>query len=404
MKNTGLCKVVLLALAVIFAGMDVSAENIAKVVDENGQPIAGAQVSILIYASQSASGQAETAQKSDSLQTQLPKSADEKLMITTDSNGNFILPAGTEGYKIVSVKKEGYEFAASDQPVLVTKSQNSDNEIQAVLIQKPAPAFMICSEKILRFKAGNSDSYVMNTESCLISENKDKIKSDNSGLVTMNNVPSTNGITIHSSINSSGDAWVLTLTAESLEGGIAATDTKLYLAPEAGYESKLTIEFPIASNAQEFRKYVYIKAPAKKEKQADAKSVEYVFSRLEVEVIEGKVELIANVQSYSNPDGSRNLHYQPQFQEAQRKEIQARLNKGMEDKSLTPEEIEQMQWMASQSVSSDGSRWDFDNNRQRINKQRDQLRRAAEGRTRPAIKVPGKNNGEISETSSGENK
>ncbi|MEN6307987.1 MAG: carboxypeptidase-like regulatory domain-containing protein [Anaerohalosphaeraceae bacterium] len=404
MKNTGLCKVVLLVLAVIFTGMDASAENIAKVVDENGQPIAGAQVSILIYASQSPSGQAETAQKSDSLQTQLAKSADEKLMVTTDSNGNFILPAGAGGYKIVSVKKEGYEFAASDQSILVTKSQNADNPVQAVLIQKPSPAFLICSEKILRFKAGNSDSYVMNTESCLISENKDTITSGNSGSVTMNNVPSTNGIAIHSSINSSGDAWVLTLAAESLDGGIAATDTKLYLAPEAGYESKLAIEFPIASNAQEFKKYVYIKAPAKNTKQADAKSVEYVFSRLEIEVIEGKAELIASVQSYSNPDGSRNLHYQSQFQEAQRKEIQARLNKGMEDKSLTPEEIEQMQWMASQSVSSDASPWDFDNNRRRVNKQKEELRRAAEGRTRPAKNVPGKSNSETTEISSEENR
>lgn len=94
-----------------------------KVIDETGLPVAGAQVHILLYEPQVQTPGIESKQKEAVSQSNYQKSnranmekaesAREKLVLTTDQNGNFAISAMAGEYQIVSIKKEGYEFNSS---------------------------------------------------------------------------------------------------------------------------------------------------------------------------------------------------------------------------------------------------------------------------------------------------
>ncbi|HML73762.1 MAG TPA: hypothetical protein PKB02_04630 [Anaerohalosphaeraceae bacterium] len=105
MKNTGyrfgllwiiINGALIMGNAVSAAGIDKSG-NVGRIVDEAGQPVAGAQVHILQYQPQNLTEPQKDTSKEAPIKSVV--SAKEKVVVTSDSNGNFILPAAGGIYK-----------------------------------------------------------------------------------------------------------------------------------------------------------------------------------------------------------------------------------------------------------------------------------------------------------------
>ncbi len=105
MKNTGyrfgllwviINGLLIMGNAVSAAGIDESG-NVGRIVDEAGLPVSGAQVHILLYQPQILAKSQKDASKEAPIQP--AASAKEKVVVTSDSNGNFILPAAGGIYK-----------------------------------------------------------------------------------------------------------------------------------------------------------------------------------------------------------------------------------------------------------------------------------------------------------------
>lgn len=104
MKNTGysfgllwviINGLLIMGNAVSAAGIDESG-NVGRIVDEAGQPVPGAQVHILLYQPKNLAESQKDASKEAPIQS--ATSAKEKVVVTSDSNGNFILPAA-DGFR-----------------------------------------------------------------------------------------------------------------------------------------------------------------------------------------------------------------------------------------------------------------------------------------------------------------
>lgn len=189
---------------------------------------------------------------------------------------------------------------------------------------------------------------------------------------------SQNTFTISSEFLEAKNTYKVTVM-DSTSGGIIISDQLLQEAPADGYQASAECSLPVQSKAYEVKKYIYLKTKTDGGKSSDQ------YSRLELDMTIGKAKLIVDMDSVTNPDGSKNLRYN---KKAQQKVVTLRLKeieKAMKNKTATPEQTEEMQelMMLQAQDAQDHNRWDFEGNHERLIQQKRQRLLEADGRLRP---------------------
>lgn len=251
--------------------------------------------------------------------------------------------------------------------------------------EEAAPALMRRSMQTLKFEAQKATNVEISNRGGMLQ--KTDAPKDAAAVVAENmqqnrqrqipSQPFEETFTVSSEFLAKENAYKLTVTEV---GGVIISDKLLDEAPADGYEKSAECSLTVKEKAYEAKKYVYLRTPT------DDKETPAQYTRLELDMVVGKVKLIMGMNAVTNPDGGRNLKYE---NKAQQKYIAQRLEeieKAMKDIKPTPEQTEEMHelmMLQAQEATQAHGRWDFDGNRRRAMQEQRQRLLEADGRLRP---------------------
>lgn len=342
---------VLIAFFVLSIGLGLTSGQVnavgiflyGKIVDQSDQTVVDATVHGLVY--DSLDNKAEPARKITS---------------ATDADGCFEISTTGARLEILSIKKAGYDFSNERKKVFSYAGLPADklfvpvpaDPVVFTIRKKNPPAFLVRSESLMRFKPGQDKPYILSTGGTF----RDFSKALQEG----KQIPV--GLKVTANLSQDSSAYELTFNFPNDESGIITADELLHECPAEGYVDQAVMKVIIPDKAKEIQKYIYVKAKG-------SGGAEWTYSRINLNIIVGKAELIIKTTSWTNPDGSRNLEYDEKYQ---RKEITRRLEEYRNNPNGKP--------MPSYLRQQKGKNWDFTAQRRRANKQKREYKRAAEGK------------------------
>jgi hypothetical protein len=245
------------------------------VTDQRGKPIVDAQVFIHIGHSEG-----------EGLK---------ELIIKTDSHGHFEV-INEKGYRlyIANIVKKGYEFAFDNDPSTDFNywahlekdlfKPDKHNPIVFTLRKKEAPEFVIPGDIRLEFGPKSAEQEMDLVKGYAKEVGRLKKTNDEHADVRIKGTKS-------------GDqsGFVLTFTVAEQEGGVILSDERLYVTPTDGYVPSQSVSTPDDGVT---KKYLYVKARKGG-----------LYARLDVEIRPRKDVVFVSINSWANPNGSRNVDY-----------------------------------------------------------------------------------------------
>lgn len=363
-----------IGIAFLWLISTVTADNLTtgsiQLTDQGGDSVAAAVVHLLVYPD------ADTDEASPERQSVTAQ----KITVKTNVEGVLKIPDLTGNIQVVSIKKDGYRIT-SRQIEQINKylNQSTINPEEAspapmnITIHKSSgPAFLRISQDTFKVHAGQPEPVYLDMQS---GRNKTQAILKKA---KKTKEPIAKGLVINTEVDAKKKAYILNFSCPEDAGGIIISAEYFFEAPADGYDSQAVINVPYATDRAIGRKlYAYIKALAKQPDQ-------WQYSRIEMDFMVGKSALIADITSYINPTGSRNLEYDSKYQAKQQAQLRKQFQEAMEA-STNPEKIKNLRQM----VDSDGEtrdfdpqRWNFQSKTRRTQKQQRQRKLEAEGRLR----------------------
>ena len=251
-----------------------------KVIDQEGLPVAGADVMLRWETADFLIGKQNSAPQTDWLET--------------DANGlwDFKIDKPHRAF-VAEVKKAGFALVARDSfgnagGNLVEHKTTPDSPVVSVLRKKGETTFLL-KESTLHFQV-------------LTGESGKTIAYDFVQREPIRNVANPRGddaphcdFTVEATFNENDATWTAVLSPGNTNGGIIVSEQLLYEAPETGYQPQYT--FTPEDRKPVKAKYVYLKSrdPA-------------IYTRLEIEYINANKDFFRlSGKSVTNPYGDRNL-------------------------------------------------------------------------------------------------
>jgi len=258
-----------------------------KVVDQYYRPVVGAQIRADIFRSQAGKDK-KTPQK----------------IVKTDKKGLFRITDKGLSLYLDGIQAEGYEFIFRKNPdrsfeffsAYRRASFVSDRAAPIIFRMqklKGEPAYLIRQLSLERnFLPMEKRAYNLNLGGNWI-DDKGQFQ-NNSGHVDLK---------IRCGLSKDEDKMELTIISMDSNSGIVVSDKLLQEAPLDGYEPESVIEIDIPARYKELKKYVYVKARGG-----------MMYSRLELDLTVRPSNLLVYIDIWTNPEHSRNLKYDKEFQ------------------------------------------------------------------------------------------
>jgi len=324
MKNTVnwmFCILLFASASSGYAQTKVVNTNIAffgKVVDQYYAPVANVEVEIDVdYFDQSNDKKTKT------------------LNAKTNSKGFFIFNNNGSSIHISNLAKEGYEFAyrknldhyfeysSAFKKACFLPDQKAPVLFHMIRI-KDEPAYLIYQPSQERnFLPTERSTYNLNLGGNWIDSNGQFI--NGGGHVDL---------AIRCALSQDKDKMLLTLTSMDTNSGVIASDKHLNLAPAQGYEPEAIIEIDIPERYQELKKYVYSKSRGG-----------MMYSRLDLILTIRPSNLLVNIDIWTNPEHSRNLRHDKEFQEYTKRQRYNVRERHYQQNLRTTKNIKQFKYM-----------------------------------------------------------
>ena len=289
----------------VFAGVGFGADGGAhnqdvdilfhgRVVDQYYTPVAKAHVVIEVC-----HGPTEKSSRSKSV------------VVTTDKDGSFTLTDRGSSIYIERIEKSGYEFDEDRNPDRCF--EYSGVYAKAVFVPEVAgallfrlrktegePAYLIHKPAIqLIFSPGRKHEYNLDLVGTWI---------DKRGLLRRTSSKGHADLNITCALSKDRKAYVLSFACVDTNSGVIVSQEPMESAPAEGYEPEATAQVNIPQTYEARRLCLYAKIRGGQ-----------VYSRLDLELTVRPSNLLANVDVWTNPDGSRNLKHDRQFQSYEKK-------------------------------------------------------------------------------------
>ena len=277
-----------------------------KVIDQFNEPVADANVNLGIRYFNPAKGeQVKTVQ------------------INTDSSGLFDLTDFGSDVYIRTIEKDGYEFSDDKnnrlgfeylQSVAVPFVPNAANPVVFHMRKKGQPAYLLCYSHKLKFLPSKPEEHYIDLitgrlfstdefERMTALHHSFQISLNDSNELGNHPIVPHADFKIKCNLSEDQSSYELLFTVLDTNSGVIAGNELLYEAPAQGYKSEAKIDINLAESSEKIRKYLYIKV---REGQ--------IYSRLDLPFAVRPDVLRVHLYSWTNPDGSRNLEYDEQFQ------------------------------------------------------------------------------------------
>ncbi len=258
-----------------------------KVVDQYYKPVVDADVHVDIL-------------KSDINKIKATKS----FVIGTDEKGLFAIKDRGCSIDIRNIEKDGYEFLyhknlnrsfeySSAYPEAVYIPDRNAPLIFHIQKIKDEPAYLIHQSSLARnFPPARSSEYGLNLGGSWINDNGE-FQEDSKHL----------DLKIKCNVSEDQKQFELSITSMDSNSGILTSDEFLEEAPADGYEPKIVLEINIPERYEERKTYIYAKARGGQ-----------MYSRLDLELTVRPSNLLVSMDIWTNPENSRNLKYNKEFQ------------------------------------------------------------------------------------------
>ena len=368
MTNKHVSKWTMILTIVLTAAVSQGAYT-GQVVDQSGTPVAGATVYAVINDHGLKTGKANPI-----------------LTTNTNESGQYTFETEAETLEITTVKKQGYILGKnqlkkinkqihkdSNKSAKKNKKMRSDSSNMIIKIHKKAgPTFLHQTQSQFSIKATDTQSTYID-----MGTGKDISKRFKKSFKEGKKTNAKNSLQIDGLLDAGTSQYQLTFTCQEKGTGVIITDELLYEAPADGYQAVATADVPYSNQKPAKTKlYAYLRASKGKDQS--------IYSRMDLDIIAGSAELIANTTTWTNPKGERNLEYDEKFQRQYIAQRQQELQTAIGDKTATEEQIEEYhQLMQMQHQQYNHNRWNFKANQRQATKKQLQQERAAQGRTRP---------------------
>lgn len=264
---------------------DAHIDFYGKVVDQNGDPVEEAQVTM------------QMGHFDPTIPFYFKRI--ENLIVKTDKKGFFELKKVTgDGILITTIEKKGYEFLVDMvernyyySPGAQKKHHpNPANPIIFTMRKKEAATFVIPGNFNLSLSAGSE------MEIDLVKRRAVEAgKLGTSKLLKDEHVD----IRVKAKLSEDQANYNITFTTPDENSGIIEREEILYVVPEGGYQPSITITVPVAS---QFKKYLYIKS-----RQGS------LYARLDIDIRANKENISLNIKSWTNPNSERNVDFDEEF-------------------------------------------------------------------------------------------
>jgi hypothetical protein len=256
----------------ILKSMDKSIQFYGKVLDQNNNPVTGAQVLMNVRGSMGI----------------------KEISRITDNAGFFIVNNETGNLLFIeSIDKTGYEFSVENNlPISFRIDEfyvfDPAKPVIFKLRKKEPPATVIPWEYVSLLFNLKTSGYEL-----------DLIKSDWDSPGQFGKAPFLRDkhvdVLIKGKLAADQKSYELTVETPDQGSGVILGDTLLYVVPEQGYQQKEKLIVPLQN---QMKKYVYIKSRNGK-----------VYARLDFEIKTTEETMIVSMNSWTNPTGSRNVDY-----------------------------------------------------------------------------------------------
>lgn len=254
------------------------------VVDQNGQPVDGAAVTLSV-------GQA----------TLLPK-APLEIRVMSDSRGAFEIDPKKDAIRgamiyVAGIEKDGYEFLSKGQSRGFDYRKNNPNRHEpnkggpiVFHMRKKGESVFLLQEMYLDLETRINDSGRVSGYD-FIRRHRIKGMTD----LIYDGDPLFPDLQVKAMFNTNGATWTAILSPGNTSGGILVSEHLFYEAPDTGYQPEYT--FTPEDRKPVKAKYVYLKSrdPA-------------IFTRFEIEHVSANKDFFRlSGKSVTNPYGDRNL-------------------------------------------------------------------------------------------------
>lgn len=263
-------------------------EFYGRVVDQNSDPVAEAQVIISISA------------YSAPITTYGIKVDVKDVILKTDKRGNFELhnERGTSLH-LLKIEKKGFVFLYDDKQVdyyyspAAEKKHHPDkaNPVIFKMRKKEPPTFVIPGGFGLSFVQGEVEK-----EIDLVTRRATELgKLGTSKFLKNEHVD----IRIKAKMSEDKANYNITFNTPDDNSGIVERAELLYVVPEEGYKPSKTVTVPVTSQV---KKYIYIKSRKGS-----------VYARLDIEIKANKENISLSIKSWTNSNGERNVDFDDAF-------------------------------------------------------------------------------------------
>lgn len=222
----------------------------------------------------------------------------------TDQDGKFSFHFPGEALFLTGISKPGFDFKISANPERAfyykdvyekhVFKPDSNQPVRFTLKNLDEPAFLINRAQLTRnFYPDDTRSFGLNLLGTWIDE-KGKIHEPTSAYRDLK------VYTRKSPDNLFYELWFVEMDTNS---GVIAKNKKLEKAPEVGYVSEAKLKIPIHPFSRKEKRYIYVKGRGGT-----------IYSRLDLELFARQSGLFVRLDVWTNPQGSRNLKYDQEFQ------------------------------------------------------------------------------------------
>ncbi|MCD4830523.1 MAG: carboxypeptidase-like regulatory domain-containing protein [Anaerohalosphaeraceae bacterium] len=277
-----------------------------KVVDKSGKPVAGVVINIGIKKSNKAKGVYV-----------------DSTTATSDSQGLFeVSGLGSAAY-IRTIEKPDYEFISKKGKMNFNYSSTTANNPAIFHMRKKnPPAFLLRNSYLLKFGLDDTTEYYLDIASGGLWDGQKLEKNPRLNSMLFQKVEvlpldsndiRPNMLIDHADIvvvgrpNRDGSEVEISFTCLDANSGLLVDDEIFYEAPADGYNTMAKMQIDITSKTAKLKKYLYVKSRD-----------EQFYSRIDLSIATGSQGLTVIAKTWTNPDGSRNLEYDKQYQKAQR--------------------------------------------------------------------------------------
>lgn len=272
---------------------DVEIVFYGKVVDQYYKPVSGAEVHADIFRSKT--------YKSEKTPHNIVKADKKGLFIIRDEGVSLYVDGiQAEGYELLLRKNldRSFEYSSTYRKASFRSDQAAPIIFHMQKI-KDEPAYLIHQPSMERnFLPTEKRAYYLNLGGNWIDVNG-QFQND-SGHIDLN---------VKCGLTKAKDKMELTFMSMDSNSGVIASDKLLEVAPLAGYEPDAVIEIDIPDRFEERTMFVYAKARGG-----------LMYSRLELELTVRPSNLLVQMNIWTNPEHSRNLKYDKEFQKYVRRE------------------------------------------------------------------------------------